>query len=214
MTHTVLIPVFNTPAPHLIEAVNSMLYQKRVVTKVLIIDDGSTDPGTREAIELLELHDRVDALRLGKNEGTPTALNKAHEIVKTDYSIIMGSDDISHLSRLELQLEYMKQHPETDVLGTGLWAFKDSGSTLFRSKWFEFVHPEKPLPRVNGTHNMYFIVNHGTVIYRNKAVNDVGGYNPLYKRGQDVELWKRMWENKAVFRNLPNILYAFRRVVK
>ena len=54
-------------------------------------------------------------------------------------------------------------------------------------------------------------VNHGTVIYRNSAVMAVGGYNVTYKRGQDVELWKRMRANGSVFRNIEQVLYSYRR---
>jgi len=158
MTHTCIIPVFNTPGGHLIEAVNSMLYQKDAETNILIVDDGSTNEDTHEALRMLSEHPRVSVHYLPVNVGTPSALNIAHGIVKTEFSIVMGSDDIAHPNRLRLQLDYLKANPKTDVLGTGLWAFKDNG-TLFRAKWFEFVHPEKPVPKMNGSHDKHFMVS-------------------------------------------------------
>ena len=57
-------------------------------------------------------------------------------------------------------------------------------------------------------------MNHGTVIYKNQAVKDVGGYDIDKKRGQDVYLWKKMMEAGKKFHNVSDILYYWRRYDK
>lgn len=212
ITHTCLVPCFDTPGGHLIEAVNSLLYQNGVETTVLVINDGSTRDDTIEALKMLACHPRVRVHHLHSNTGTPAALNFGHAMIDTQYTVLMGGDDISHPDRLRHQIAYLEANPKTDVLGTGLWAFKDVGSS-FRAKWFGFEHPEVPRPKMYpGVHDAYFLVNHGTVMYRNSAVKDVNGYDESKRRGQDVELWRRMHGAGKVFRNVTKVLYAFRRV--
>lgn len=208
---TAIVPVFNTAPHHLIESVYSLINQLGCGQfPILIADDGSTSKETHGAIILLQelFETRIEVCSFVENQGTPAILNYAHEHVKTPFILLQGSQDISHPRRVKMQLDYIKANPKTDILGTGLFAFKDADIT--RKKWFEFVN--KVVPELKDRpDNPYHLVNHGTVIYRKSVVDAVGGYNVAFKRGQDIELWKRLVAQKAVFRNLTNILYAWRR---
>lgn len=216
-----IIPVFNTDPLHLMEAVNSVIYQNGVESPlIIIVDDGSTNKETLRLLNDLEWHELALVFKHDTNKGTASAFNTAHEFIENvrerenliEHVFLMGSSDISHPDRFRLQLDYLKKHPETDVLGTGLGAFYDN-EKLFRKTAYTLVHPEKPELRTP-PQNKYFIVNHGTVCYKQSAVMAVGGYDPAFRRAQDVNLWGRMYENKAVFRNIPQILYAHRREKK
>ena len=44
-----------------------------------------------------------------------------------------------------------------------------------------------------------------------ESVKKAGGYNLCYRRGQDVDLWKRMFNLGMKIHTLPNVLYAWRR---
>jgi glycosyltransferase involved in cell wall biosynthesis len=212
-----IIPVFNTPPLHLMEAVNSVIYQNGVEVKIILIDDGSTNEGTKKAIKKILNSSSAWVCEIPENKGTPSALNSGHSFIEqwgkdeTEYVFLMGSSDISHPDRFRLQLEYMQKHPETDVLGTWLSAFKDDADKLFRKKAWTFDHPEKPSPGYREGHDKFFIVNHGTVCYKQSSVMAVGGYDPKWLRAQDVNLWSRMHANGAVFRNITQVLYAHRR---
>lgn len=209
MKLTVLIPVYNTGAAHLIEAVDSILNQtqpeQRLHHEIILINDGSTEPETKKALTLLS--DLYGLTIVDKeNGGTSSALNAGHSMVKTEYVAIMGSDDISHPDRFKKQIKVLQDHPDTDVLGTNLFAFYDDDIT------------RKPI--LTTTHKMFpegldknknWLVNHGTVIYRQSAVMSVGGYNEKIGRGQDVDLWKRMKAADLRFRNVTEVLYAWRR---
>jgi len=213
MNTAILIPVFNTPSHHLLETVQSI--RSQTDAPILIVDDGSTSVNTIAGLSILEdCFLNIEVHRLPENMGTPTALNIGHQLLKEmKWVALCGSSDLWMSGKFAAQIQYLKTHPETDVLGTGLQAFRDGD--VFRSKYFSFVHPEKPLPRIKkdpkDKQHPYFLTNHGTVIYRNEAVLSVGGYDVNYKRAQDVELWSRMWANKSVFRNINKVFYLWRR---
>jgi glycosyltransferase involved in cell wall biosynthesis len=203
---TVLIPVYNTDPAHLYEAVRSVLKQTiDQKYKIVIVDDGSTQTSTIVAINALRSSDIV-IRRLDENGGTSAALNHGHEAIDSEYIALMGSDDVSHPDRFKHQVNFLSLHPDVDVLGTDLFSFRDGD--IFRKRTFMSDHPERPtLKNTKGG----WLVNHGTVMYKNKAVKDVGGYDPKFKRGQDVELWKRMAAKEKQFANLKPLLYGWRR---
>ncbi len=209
MKVTILIPVYNTHPAHLLEAVYSILGQDDGINHpVILIDDGSTSELTIKALELLaksSWHHRIKLI-VKENGGTSSALNEGHKNTETEYAAIMGSDDICDRGRFRMQCDYLTAHPETDVIGTNLFAFYNDEISR-RPQWTS-AHKEKP----DGIHNQQnWLVNHGTVIYRNKAVHDAGLYNLDYKRGQDIELWSRMIKKGHIFRNITQVLYGWRR---
>lgn len=201
---TVLIPVYNTKPEHLRMAVNSILHQD-ISEKpiVILIDDGSDNAQTISAILNCILIGCI-GIRID-HKGTSAALNEGHRHVKTEWVAIMGSDDTCSPNRLRLQMEYLKAHPETDIIGTNLTAFYDGfpGREIFRTHHAEY--PVGPKGNVN------WLVNHGTVIYRQSAIEKSGWYNESKMRGQDIDLWGRMIAHNFIFRNLTQVLYQWRR---
>lgn len=209
MKLTVLIPVYNTPPHHLLESVYSVLLQDdNVKHDIILIDDKSDRKDTKNSLAILENNNsNIKLLFLDKNGGTSIALNEGHKLVKTEYVAIMGSDDVSDLSRLRKQVDYLKANPNVDVLGTNLFMFYDND--IRRKSYGTTTHEENP----NITKDWF--INHGTVIYKQKVVEEMNGYNPAYKRGQDVELWKRIKNTgRYTFANITECLYGWRRYRK
>lgn len=203
---TVLIPVYNTDPAHLYEAVRSIVNQNiKQDFKILIVDDGSDKIATIKAIESLR-SSRIVIRRFDENQGTSAALNKGHEIIDSEYIAIMGSDDVSHKNRLITQVEFLQSN-DVDVCGTDLFSFADDD--IFRRPKFKTNHPERPT--LVNTKNGW-LVNHGTVMYKNRAVKSVGGYDLSKRRGQDVDLWLRMAQAGKTFANIKQELYAWRRM--
>jgi glycosyltransferase involved in cell wall biosynthesis len=203
---TVLIPVFNTDPAHLYEAVRSILNQTiDQKFKIVVVDDGSTQISTITAINALRSSNIV-IRRLDENGGTSVALNHGHACIDSEYIAIMGSDDISDRNRLASQVDFLKKRPDIDVLGTNLFSFKDND--IYRKPTWISKHAETPSLK---TSSYGFLVNHGTVMYKNKSVLDVGGYDVKFKRAQDVNLWSRMAKAGKKFANISPVLYAWRR---
>ena len=205
---TTLIPVYNTNPAHLYEAVNSILNQSwKGENTIIIIDDGSENDSTLNAIKELFHRDIISARGYDRNQGAAVALNEGHKLVETEYVAIHGSQDISHPDRFKKQIEFLEQNPEIDVLGTNLFSFFDED--IFRKPIFTSKHSGE----INKSHSggSTWFTNHGTVIYKQSSVIAAGGYNTAFRRAQDVELWGRMVKAGFKITNLTEVLYAWRK---
>lgn len=200
---TVLIPVYNTNPADLLTAFNSVYNQVGIPPyPLLLVNDGSTNTGTISALNLIAQHERVTVIHLQQHAGSSVARNTGLQSIITDYVMLMDSDDIAAPDKFRLQLAYMQQH-QPHVLGTNLFSFKTTD--IKHRPIFTTTHRETP------HFNNGWLVNHGTVLYHRQSVLDVGGYNPAIRIGQDVDLWKRMYKAGYTFRNLTQLLYAWRR---
>ena len=173
---------------------------------IIVINDGSGNNDTEKALDIINTHGNIRIEYLPYNQGTSAALNKGHELIQTEWIAIMGSDDISHRERLERQFKHLKDHPEVDVLGTNLFSFYDDDFTRKPAFISSHRYTTTLQERTEG-----WLTNHGTVVYRNQAVKDVGGYDITKRRAQDVDLWTRMSNAGKRIHTLPEVLYAWRR---
>lgn len=205
---TVLIPVYNTKAAELIEAVFSVHPSNQTLDQewdIVLVDDGSTNEDTCHAMEYLKIALGVHILHLPANKGTSAALNVGHEFIKTEWIALCGSSDISFADRFFIQVQHLEENPGIDVLGTNLYSFSESDpyrKPLFTSKHAYTTTLEE---RSEG-----WLTNHGTVFYKNQSVKDVGGYQ-LPGRYQDVDLWKRMAKAGKKIHTLASVNYAWRK---
>lgn len=204
---TVLIPVYNTIGVALLDAVESILKQTiKQPFYIFIVDDGSTNSDTLNALMFLNLNSRITIVHSDENKGTSNALNIGHDLIKTEYIAIMGSDDISHPERFQKQVSHLLENPDIDVLGTNLSSFYNEDKT--RST---FYSTKKPYIETLETQTYGWLTNHGTVMYKNQSVKDVGGYDISLRRAQDVNLWMRMFNAGKKIRTLEDNLYLWRR---
>ncbi len=119
------VVTINTKGRHLLEAVESILWQDDGHEhRILLLDDGSDNLDTIIALDFLKtLSKNIEVHGSRENKGTSAILNYGHSLVETEYVAIMGSDDISHPARFRLQIQYLKANKGVDVLGTNLFSF-------------------------------------------------------------------------------------------
>ena len=89
---TAVIPTFNY-GRFLGECARSVLSQRDVETRVIIVDDGSTDETPRVTAEL-EADPRVTVLRHVPNRGQLPSVNRGAELVDTEYVVKLDADDL------------------------------------------------------------------------------------------------------------------------
>lgn len=204
---TVLIPVYNTDPRHLQEAIDSVLNQSYPSPHpIVIVNDGSSKTGTLRMLIDLQRDPRFHIINHKFNQGTSAALNTGHTYIKSEYIALQGSDDVSTSDRFKKQCEFLSRRSDIDVLGAQLMIFWDHDpkrKSIFTSKHVSIPKPTKG-----------WQTNHGTVMYRNQAVKDVGGYDVERRRAQDVWLFKKLMESGYKFHNLYDVLYHWRRIKK
>ena len=117
---SVVMPAYNAEK-YIGEAIESILNQTFKDFEFIIINDGSVDH-TKEIIR--EYNDpRIVLLENDKNRGIVLSLNKGLDAATGKYIARMDADDIALKNRFERQVEYLDEHKDIGVLGTGICTF-------------------------------------------------------------------------------------------
>jgi glycosyltransferase involved in cell wall biosynthesis len=200
---TVLMSVYNG-LPYLPEALDSILEQTFSDFEFLIIDDASTDGSGRVLAEYAERDSRIKILTNERNQGLGYSLAQGVELAQTIWIARMDADDIAVPNRLELQMSYVKDNPEVDILGGYALNINDDGQIIGERR-VPICHED--IYRLLWTNP--FI--HATVMFRRQAILRVGSYSEKIRKRQDYELWFRCALGKLKFANLalPLIYYRF-----
>ena len=182
-------------------AVESILNQSVESLELLVCDDGSTD-GTCELLQqLAEQHPQK--LRLLRNEGNrylAASLNRCLAEATGAYIARMDADDVSLPDRLEKQLRYLEDHPEIDMVGSGLRMVMDWGGTK--------VHYSPKYPDRN-TLQKVLPFYHPTLTARRRVFDVLGGYTEgeATKRSEDIDFYCRFFLAGLRGANLREVLY-------
>jgi glycosyltransferase involved in cell wall biosynthesis len=113
---SVIVPVFDAGA-YLDRAIASVREQTWTDFELILIDDGSTDDAVDRACAI---HDgRLRVIRQ-PNAGAPTALNRGVAVANGEYVALLDADDFWAPTKLERQRRDFLDHPEADLVFTGL----------------------------------------------------------------------------------------------
>jgi glycosyltransferase involved in cell wall biosynthesis len=194
---TVLMPVYNAEK-YLAEAIESILNQSFSDFEFLIVDDASTD----KSVDIINSYDdeRIKLIHNDKNFGVTYSLNRGLKLAFGKYIARQDADDISFKNRLQLQYEYLENHPQTVLLGSQAVFDKNS----------------LPLPKPTERAEVYYHLlaegcafYHGSVMFKLNAALEAGGYCEKILSAQDYDLWLRLGEAGEV-ENLEETCYFWR----
>lgn len=195
---SVLMPVYNT-APFLREAMDSMLSQIFTDFELIVLDDCSPD----NAQEVLDTYDdpRIVRYKGGHNVGLGNVLNVGLGIARGEYIARMDSDDISLPDRLQVQVDYLNAHPECDFVSVGMREFGDGDRVYAYDNESEEI-------KFNA---LFFTpVLHASSMWRKDRFEGLF-YDQSFVPSEDYELWTRAMLKGVIMRNLPKVLYLYRR---
>lgn len=114
MKLSIIIPVYNVEK-HLVRCVESVIAQELTDYEIILIDDGATDRSGVLCDELQQEHDTIRAVHQ-KNGGLSAARNTGIEASVGDYITFVDSDDELCHNSLKVNLEFLVNHPEVDML--------------------------------------------------------------------------------------------------
>jgi glycosyltransferase involved in cell wall biosynthesis len=132
---SVIMPVFNAEK-YLAEAIRNVVDQTFRDFELLIIDDGSTDT----SLEIIKSFkdSRIKCVMNTQNKGNYYSRNRGWQIAKGKYIIVMDSDDVCELNRLEVQFVFMEENPSVGLAGTCI-RFLGSKQIIFREPFYEIL---------------------------------------------------------------------------
>ncbi len=179
---SVLMPVYNAEK-YIAAAVNSILNQTFTNFEFIIINDGSTD----NTSFILDEYARQDArIRLvsRENKGLVATLNEGIAIAKAPLIARMDADDIALPNRLEVQKEFMDNHPGAVCVGSKAHVIDNHGRYLIDTKP-KLSHEDIVLSALQGVSP----ITHPTALIRAEAMAKVGGYKFENYPAEDLALW-------------------------
>ena len=189
-----VVPVYNAEK-YLIAAIDSLLAQTSPLTKIVLVDDGSTD-GSVELIRTQyqrELESGQMVLHiLPENSGVSNARNVGVSLVDTDWFVFLDADDVLAPEAVACLLT-----KATELSGT--------------EESFDLIHPAYQLINdageitspVHRWRQVGFDETLGWMFYRNHIISpsgllvnrqqfmDLGGFDADLRYSEDAELWLR-----------------------
>jgi glycosyltransferase involved in cell wall biosynthesis len=172
------------------EAVRSILDQTYGDFELIVVDDGSTD-ATGDIIRGFR-DPRVLYVRQ-ENEGPSQARNTALRVSRGTLIAQMSGDDVAEPTRLERQVAYHSERPNS-VVFTQHTFIGDDGRTIDHPRWTHLA------TKANWTRDatLRYLYLEGncflapSALAARSAFDAAGPYNPTMLQVQDYDMWVRM----------------------
>ncbi|QUS36327.1 glycosyltransferase family 2 protein [Falsirhodobacter algicola] len=172
---TVLIAAYDA-ADTLPSALRSLQEQTWRNLEILVLDDCSPTPGTREVAERFAAEDpRIRYIRMEENRGAYVARNRGLDEATGEYITLHDADDWSHPAKIETQIRHLLAHP--DVVGC-LSEQARAMSDLTFSRW--------------AGEGVFIIPNTSSFMFHAPRMRDALGYWDSVRFSADNELIRRM----------------------
>jgi len=195
---TVIIPT-NRGGAYLDAAVASVRSQTRPAHEILLVDDGSPEPGLADVAARLGLrYLRQDAsgLSVARNTGVAGA--------EGEWIAFLDDDDVWHPERLDEQLRALDTEGDVVAVSTGGW-YMDAEGVPFGTGWgappatsAQFIAYEAVPPRIT------------TLLIRRSEYLAVGGCRRAMEPAEDNDLIQRLLQ-RGEFASVDRQLVGYRR---
>jgi glycosyltransferase involved in cell wall biosynthesis len=215
---SVVVPIFNR-AHRIKTVVDSILAQTMPAEEVILVDDGSDDD-TPDRIPVLVKENphwlgRVVYIRQN-NQGPSAARNSGVERARADWIAFNDSDDLWLPDKLEWQFRALKKvDHDCGACFTDAWFMNNPRmkASLFQMTGrnhrevfgvvgdiLSYLHDKDP---VFGLHPVWV----QTLVARRKLIQDVGGFDPSLRCGEDDDFVFRLGcRTQFAFVGLPLVL--------
>lgn len=186
----------------LARSIDSILNQTFKDFELIICDDNSNDNTYKVIKEYKKKDTRIILIKNKRNLGLAASLNNCLKFASGDYIARMDDDDISHKNRFEVQVQFLDTHPEYAIVGSCRRTFDDLGVWNIYGEEGELSKEDI----IKGN-----IFTHPTVVIRKKALINSGMYTVSKRtmRGQDFDLWCKMYAHGYKGYVLPDILFDY-----
>lgn len=200
---SVLMPVYyKEKAEYFNTALESIVNQTLMPNEIVIVKDG---PLTEELNSVIAKYiskypQLFNVVALEENVGQGKARNAGLMACKHNIVALMDSDDIARKDRFEIQIKYMEQNPDVDVVGSYITEFESNPDEIESIKAVPLTHD-----KIYNFGKWRSPINNMTVVYKKDKVFEVGAYNS-FDFGEDYLLFAKMLMNGCKFYNLEDCL--------
>ncbi|MFB5191256.1 glycosyltransferase family 2 protein [Alicyclobacillus fastidiosus] len=207
---SIVVPAFNS-AMYLSDCLDSLQSQTYPDVEVIVVNDASTD-ATKHVLDVWvkrrnpQDRSKVLTVTLPRNVGFAGAIHTGFFLSEGEFIAVQDSDDLSHPERISRQVAYLRAHPEIDLVGTNYKTFRKHASEPGRTPtWLAYGDQIKSV-YANGGH----CVCHGTILFRGRLFDTVGGPTRRIEGAEDYEFITKCLSLQANIENIPDVLYYYR----
>lgn len=197
---SVIMPTYNRQK-FLPRAIDSILAQTYKDFEFIIVDDGSTDNSIHLLKDYAQKDERIRVIRNKENKGISYSRQLGLNAARGKYIAIMDSDDVSLPIRLEKQVTYMENHPDTAVV-IGLTKNVVTGNT-----WWRTTDPQEII------FEMHFdnaIGNPQTMLRHSFLKNNNIHYKMNFAAAEDYDFFKQIIFKGGKIVRTEDIILAIR----
>ena len=201
---SVIMGLYNceTTLPDAIESIINQTYDN---WELIMCDDASTDNTFEVAQRYQEQYpQKIILLKNQKNSKLAFTLNHCLQYATGQYVARMDADDQSVPERFEKQVNFLREHPDFDLVSTGIKLF--DGKEYYGERVSGTEVPQKE-DLVWGP-----CFQHATIMTYKKVYDALDGYYVSKRtvRGQDYDLWFRFFQKGFRGYNMQECLYIGR----
>lgn len=182
---SIIMPTYNRGV-FIGETIESVISQTFQDWELIIVDDGSTD-NTDEVVGRYLSDERIVYLH-SSHVGRSRARNQALALTRGEYISYLDSDDLFLPKKLEKQLKWFSEHPETDMVYTSALVINDDGDFL------DFMYHANESGNIYEKVAMYLplVITLPSVMVRRAVQDVVGGFDDELDRFEDTDMWRRI----------------------
>ncbi|MBC7429403.1 MAG: glycosyltransferase [Bacteriovorax sp.] len=201
-----VIPSYNS-GKFLRQTLESCLNQTYPNLEILVINDGSTD-NTDEILEEYKNIKNLHHIKNEKNEGIIYTLNRGMKLARGEFIARMDGDDICLPDRVQAQVDFLRSHPDIDVLGTDIMIIDQDNKRMGKPREVLASEAEVEWSMISSCP-----VFHPTVMLRKNLLTQEPFSEAAYfvsdKIAEDLGLWGRVLlaGKKIAVLNKPFLLY-------
>ena len=192
----------------LIKALNSIENQEKVFCDLLLNIDGNLDKDVESILNSYKPKGAIKNLKVfrsNKNLGLAASLNNLllNNFLFYEFFFRHDSDDFSSPKRFSYQINFLRQNPEIDIVGTAFKSFDLEDNKLMVESYFPSNHDSIAKAFAYSTP-----LAHATACFRKSFFIKAGIYQPNHNTlTEDNRLWYSAFYTGCKFANINKVLY-------
>src|SRR5215813_1636293 len=181
---SVIIPAYGV-TPYIAEALDSVFAQTYTDFELIVVNDGCPDTAALEVV-LRPYLDRIVYVKK-ENGGVSSARNAGIRVAQAPLIALLDGDDAWTPDYLAVQTDFLREHPQTDIVYSNGVVFGDTPLAGRLAMDFSPSHGEVNFESLVSCRCSVMTA----VLARKAAILAVGGFDESLRRAEDFDLWMR-----------------------
>ncbi len=205
---SIIIPLYNK-APYVQKALQSVYNQRYKDFEVIVVNDGSKDNSADEVQKFIEKNTPQNLQLINQeNQGVSSTRNNGVKLAKYPYVCFLDADDWWEDTFLLELKKLIEEFPQAGIYGTSYFKVKNGqniSANIGVEEGFEkgIINYYKVYSKT-----LWMPLTSISVAIPKKVYDEVGGFKPELKLGEDFDLWVRIaLKYPVAFVNKPLAYY-------